>query len=153
MTGSRVKISRSSRSAPDPPGIHRLQLTVRTSEEPFDVDERVSGRGRIVYLSLGSLGCMDVGLMQRLIDASGTTEDRVIVSMGPEGSDEARAGHVQGPVSPAAVDPSAVRSPDHPRREQHDIVALAAWRQVFLGRCATTRFGRRASVTQTIDAL
>ena len=36
-----------------------------------------------MYLSLGSLGCMDVGLMQRLIDAMATTEHRTIVSMGP----------------------------------------------------------------------
>ncbi len=36
-----------------------------------------------MYLSLGSLGCMDVGLMQRLIDALATTEHRTIVSMGP----------------------------------------------------------------------
>jgi MGT family glycosyltransferase len=71
------------RSVPLDATWHPLQSTVRTSEEPFDVDERVSGRGKIVYLSLGSLGCMDVGLMQRLIDALGTTEYRVIVSMGP----------------------------------------------------------------------
>jgi MGT family glycosyltransferase len=62
---------------------HRLSSTVRTSEAAFDVDEQVPGEGKVVYLSLGSLGCMDVGLMQRLIDALGTTEHRVIVSMGP----------------------------------------------------------------------
>jgi UDP:flavonoid glycosyltransferase YjiC (YdhE family) len=43
----------------------------------------VPGDGKVVYLSLGSLGCMDVGLMQRLIDAMGSTEHRTIVSMGP----------------------------------------------------------------------
>jgi MGT family glycosyltransferase len=62
---------------------HRLQSTVRTSDAPFDVDEHLPGDGKIVYLSLGSLGCMDVALMQRLIDALATTEHRVIVSMGP----------------------------------------------------------------------
>ena len=62
---------------------HRLNSTVRTTEEPFDVDAMVPGRGKVVYLSLGSLGCMDVGLMQRLIDAMDTTEHRTIVSMGP----------------------------------------------------------------------
>ena len=41
------------------------------------------GDGKVVYLSLGSLGCMDVGLMQRLIDAMASTEHRTIVSMGP----------------------------------------------------------------------
>ncbi len=62
---------------------HRLQSTVRTSEASFDVNEQVPGEGKVVYLSLGSLGCMDLGLMQRLIDALATTEHRAIVSMGP----------------------------------------------------------------------
>ncbi len=62
---------------------HRLQSTVRTGEESFDVNTKVPGRGKVVYLSLGSLGCMDVALMQRLIDALATTEHRAIVSMGP----------------------------------------------------------------------
>jgi UDP:flavonoid glycosyltransferase YjiC (YdhE family) len=56
---------------------------VRTGEAPFDVAEQVPGDGKIVYLSLGSLGCMDVGLMQRLIDTLAKTDYRVIVSMGP----------------------------------------------------------------------
>ncbi len=62
---------------------HRLQSTVRTSEDPFAMHEHLPGDGKIVYLSLGSLGCMDVGLMQRLIDALAATEHRAIVSMGP----------------------------------------------------------------------
>jgi MGT family glycosyltransferase len=62
---------------------HRLQSTVRTGEDSFDVNVKVPGRGKVVYLSLGSLGCMDVGLMQRLIDALARTEHRAIVSMGP----------------------------------------------------------------------
>ena len=64
---------------------HRLQSTVRTTEAAFDVEERVPGDGRVVYLSLGSLGCMDLGLMQRLIDAMAQTDHRTIVSMGPLG--------------------------------------------------------------------
>jgi UDP:flavonoid glycosyltransferase YjiC (YdhE family) len=43
----------------------------------------VPGEGKVVYLSLGSLGCMDVGLIQRLIDAMARTEHRTIVSLGP----------------------------------------------------------------------
>jgi MGT family glycosyltransferase len=62
---------------------HRLQSTVRTTDAAFDVDEHLPGDGKLIYLSLGSLGCMDVGLMQRLIDALATTGHRVIVSMGP----------------------------------------------------------------------
>jgi MGT family glycosyltransferase len=65
------------------PSWHRLNSTVRTSEAPFDVDEHLPGESKVVYLSLGSLGCMDVGLMQRLIDALAATEHRTIVSMGP----------------------------------------------------------------------
>ena len=71
------------RSVPLDPTWHRLNSTVRTTEEPFDVDAMVPGNGKVVYLSLGSLGCMDVGLMQRLIDAMAATEHRTIVSMGP----------------------------------------------------------------------
>lgn len=62
---------------------HRLDTSVRTGDPEFDVSERVPGEGKVVYLSLGSLGCMDVGLMQRIIDLLGRTEHRAIVSMGP----------------------------------------------------------------------
>jgi MGT family glycosyltransferase len=71
------------RAEPLGPTWHRLQSTVRTTDAAFDMDEHLPGDGKIVYLSLGSLGCMDVGLMQRLIDALAATEHRVIVSMGP----------------------------------------------------------------------
>ncbi len=71
------------RAEPLGPTWHRLQSTVRTGEAPFDVAEMVPGTGKVVYLSLGSLGCMDLGLMQRLIDAMATTRHRTIVSMGP----------------------------------------------------------------------
>jgi len=71
------------RSKPLDGSWHRLNSTVRTTEAAFDVNEHVPGEGKVVYLSLGSLGCMDVGLMQRLIDAMAKTEHRVIVSMGP----------------------------------------------------------------------
>ena len=53
------------------------------ARRPSTSTEMVPGDGKVVYLSLGSLGCMDVGLMQRLIDAMATTEHRTIVSMGP----------------------------------------------------------------------
>jgi MGT family glycosyltransferase len=71
------------RTQPLGPTWHRLNSTVRTTEAAFDVDDHVPGDGKVVYLSLGSLGCMDVGLMQRLIDAMATTGHRTIVSMGP----------------------------------------------------------------------
>ena len=71
------------RARPLDPTWHRLNSTVRTSDAAFDVDEHLPGEGKVVYLSLGSLGCMDVGLMQRLIDALAQTPHRAIVSMGP----------------------------------------------------------------------
>ncbi len=62
---------------------HRLDTTVRVGDQPFDVEEVLPGSGKVIYLSMGSLGCNDIGLMQRLIDALDQTEHRVIVSMGP----------------------------------------------------------------------
>jgi MGT family glycosyltransferase len=54
---------------------------VRTTEQPYAVP---AGDGRLVYLSLGSLGSADVLLMQRLIDTLAETDHRVIVSLGPQ---------------------------------------------------------------------
>ena len=71
------------RAAPLERTWHRLESSVRDGEASFDVGERLPGEGKVVYLSLGSLGCMDVALMQRLIDALAATRHRVVVSMGP----------------------------------------------------------------------
>jgi MGT family glycosyltransferase len=71
------------RSVPLGPTWHRLESSVRSGEPPFCVDEHVPGSGKVIYLSLGSLGCMDLALMQRLIDALAATPHRVIVSQGP----------------------------------------------------------------------
>jgi MGT family glycosyltransferase len=62
---------------------HRLDSSVRTSDREFDVNQVLPGDSKVIYLSLGSLGCMDLGLMQRFIDVLDGTEERVIVSMGP----------------------------------------------------------------------
>jgi MGT family glycosyltransferase len=71
------------RSRPLGPTWHRIDTSTRNSEGAFDVTEKVGGEGKLVYLSLGSLGCMDVPLMQRVIDSLDRTPHRVIVSMGP----------------------------------------------------------------------
>ena len=84
------------RSQPLGPTWHRLSSTVRTSELPFDVDEHLPGEGKVIYLSLGSLGCMDLGLMQRLIDAMAKTAHRTIVSMGPLKDQMTLAANVYG---------------------------------------------------------
>ena len=72
------------RDRPLGPTWHRLDSTVRAPEAPWDLPEHLRGRdGALIYLSLGSLGSADVGLMQRLVDLLATTEHRVIVSKGP----------------------------------------------------------------------
>ena len=75
------------RAVPLGPAWHRVGSTVRTSDPDFDVAAAVPGDGPLIYLSLGSLGCMDTPLMQRFIDVLGRTGHRVIVSMGPRGDE------------------------------------------------------------------
>jgi len=72
------------RRRPLGPTWHRLDSTVRATDETWEIPEHLrDGDGALVYLSLGSLGSADVGLMQRLVDVMGTTRHRVIVSKGP----------------------------------------------------------------------
>ncbi|HET9724104.1 MAG TPA: nucleotide disphospho-sugar-binding domain-containing protein [Actinomycetota bacterium] len=72
------------RTRPLAPTWHRLESSVRETEEPFDVPASLrDGEGGLVYLSLGSLGSADVELMRRLVDVLGRTPHRYIVSKGP----------------------------------------------------------------------
>jgi MGT family glycosyltransferase len=67
---------------------HRLDSSVRATSEPWGLPEHLRSRddgSGLIYLSLGSLGSADVGLMQRLVDVMGSTRHRVIVSKGPLG--------------------------------------------------------------------
>ncbi len=43
--------------------------------------------GRILYLSLGTIGGADLGLMRRLLDILSTTSHKVIVSLGPRAAE------------------------------------------------------------------
>jgi MGT family glycosyltransferase len=71
------------RSRPLDSSWHNVQTSVRASE-PWELPEQLrGGSGALLYLSLGSLGSADVGLMQRLVDILGATAHRVIVSKGP----------------------------------------------------------------------
>ena len=63
---------------------HRLQSCVRSTDLPFEPPPSLSGPGKVIYLSLGSLGSADTDLMTRLIDVLGETSHHVIVSMGPQ---------------------------------------------------------------------
>ena len=72
------------RQRPLGPTWHRLDSTVRAPDVPWKLPAHLRERdGALIYLSLGSLGSADVGLMQRLVDLLATTEHRVIVSKGP----------------------------------------------------------------------
>jgi MGT family glycosyltransferase len=63
---------------------HRLESSVRDTEAPWSVPERLrDGEGALIYLSLGSLGSADVELMRRLVDVLSRTRHRYIVSKGP----------------------------------------------------------------------
>jgi MGT family glycosyltransferase len=64
---------------------HRLDSSVRQTEEPFEVPSTLAaeGDGALVYLSLGSLGSADVDLMKRLVEVLAETPHRYIVSKGP----------------------------------------------------------------------
>jgi MGT family glycosyltransferase len=63
---------------------HRLDSSVRAADTTWELPEHLRARdGSLIYLSLGSLGSADVGLMQRLVDLLATTEHTVVVSKGP----------------------------------------------------------------------
>ncbi len=72
------------RSAALGPTWHQLDSTVRAADTTWELPDALASRdGALIYLSLGSLGSADVGLMQRLVDLLGRTDHRVIVSKGP----------------------------------------------------------------------
>ena len=71
------------RERPLPAQWVRLESCVRSTESAF-TPPHIPGDGPLIYLSLGSLGSADVGLMQRLIEMLAGTEFRVVVSMGPQ---------------------------------------------------------------------
>ena len=73
------------RTQPLAPTWNRLDACVRATDDAYDVPPELrNGSGKILYLSLGSLGSADTELMQRLIDVLAKTEHGVVVSMGPQ---------------------------------------------------------------------
>jgi UDP:flavonoid glycosyltransferase YjiC (YdhE family) len=83
------------------PTWQRLESSVRATDETWELPSHLrdgsGGRdGGLVYLSLGSLGAADVGLMQRLVDVMGRTRHRVIVSKGPLGEEIRLADNMTG---------------------------------------------------------
>ncbi len=72
------------REQPLAPTWHRLESSVRSGDGEWAPPADLAARdNKLLYLSLGSLGSADVGLMQRLIDVLAATPHRVVVSMGP----------------------------------------------------------------------
>lgn len=66
------------------PHWHNLQACVRDSDPAWDVPEALAGGGEpLIYLSLGSLGAVDVYLMRKLIAELADAPYRVIVAKGP----------------------------------------------------------------------
>jgi MGT family glycosyltransferase len=72
-----------SRSRPLAGTWHRLESSVRATEETFELPSALGGEGSLIYLSLGSLGSADVDLMKRLVEVLAATPHRYIVSKGP----------------------------------------------------------------------
>lgn len=65
----------------------RMDSSVRETDGKYEIPTEVAQRGvesKLIYLSLGSLGSADVGLMNRLTEVLGKTQHRYIVSMGPQ---------------------------------------------------------------------
>ena len=72
------------RSRPLGPSWHRVDSSVRGTDEKFTLPAALAGGdGALIYFSLGSLGSADVQLMQRVINCLSGTPYRYIVSMGP----------------------------------------------------------------------
>jgi MGT family glycosyltransferase len=71
------------RATPLGPRWHRLDSSVRETDEQFTVPDGLAGDGALIYFSLGSLGSADVPLMRRVIDCLAATPHRYIVSKGP----------------------------------------------------------------------
>ena len=77
----------------------RMDSSVRTTDEPYEIPAEVADRpegSALIYLSLGSLGSADVDLMKRLIDVLGRTPHRFIVSKGPQHAEYELADNMVG---------------------------------------------------------
>lgn len=72
------------RSVPLGPTWHRLECSVRATDEPWRRPDELRGDGKLVYLSLGSLASADLELMQRLVGMLAASRHRFVVSKGPQ---------------------------------------------------------------------
>jgi MGT family glycosyltransferase len=72
---------------------HRLESSVRGTDAAWSPPE---GDGPLVYLSLGSLGSADVGLMRTLVSELAETPYRYVVSKGPQHAEYELADNMVG---------------------------------------------------------
>jgi MGT family glycosyltransferase len=87
------------RARPLAPTWHGLESSVRDTEEPWEVPDRLRHHdGALIYLSLGSLGSADVELMRRLVDVLSKTRHRYVVSKGPRADELELADNMWGDV-------------------------------------------------------
>ena len=62
----------------------RVDAFLRESQEPFELPEGFLQPGeKLIYLSMGSMGCIDVDLMKRIVSVLAKTNYKCIVSKGP----------------------------------------------------------------------
>ena len=77
----------------------RLDSSVRQTDGEAELPPFITDRppgSALIYLSLGSLGSADVGLMRRLVELLSRTPHRYIVSKGPEHAEYELAGNMWG---------------------------------------------------------
>jgi len=68
---------------PNPPNWYHFETLVRSSNEHFEIPVALRNLpGRLIYFSMGSIGCSDVSLMKRLIGILAKSLHRFIVSKG-----------------------------------------------------------------------
>jgi len=68
---------------PNPPNWHRFDTFMRMEKENFELPRELHGLpGKLIYVSMGSIGCSELGLMRRLIAMLGHSPHRFIFSKG-----------------------------------------------------------------------
>ncbi len=77
----------------------RLNSSVRNTDLRYVLPRAFTDRkpgGRLIYVSLGSLGSADVGLMKRIVDVLGKTPHCYVVSKGPQAREYELAANMVG---------------------------------------------------------
>lgn len=77
----------------------RLHSSVRNTDLRYVLPRAFTDRkpgGRLIYVSLGSLGSADVGLMKRIVDVLGKTPHCYVVSKGPQAREYELAANMVG---------------------------------------------------------